>query len=69
VRCITSDWPCATKGARSWADRPDWAALYQARRKRDLTREYPKIDILSNLKEDGNYIGSPDAGQDRHTFE
>ncbi len=33
----------------------------------DQTREYPEIDILSNLKEDGNYIGSPDAGQDWHT--
>ena len=31
------------------------------------TREYPEIDILSNLKEDGKYIGSPDAGQDWHT--
>ena len=29
--------------------------------------EYPEIDILSNLKEDGKYIGSPDAGQDWHT--
>jgi taurine dioxygenase len=33
----------------------------------DGTREYPEIDILSNLKEDGQYIGSPDAGQDWHT--
>jgi taurine dioxygenase len=33
----------------------------------DETREYPEIDILSNLKEDGRYIGSPDAGQDWHT--
>src|SRR5947208_1256579 len=31
------------------------------------TREYPEIDILSNLKENGRYIGSPDAGQDWHT--
>jgi taurine dioxygenase len=31
------------------------------------TREYPEIDILSNLKADGKYIGSPDAGQDWHT--
>ena len=29
----------------------------------DLTQEYPEIDILSNLKEDGRYIGSPEAGQ------
>ena len=33
----------------------------------DGTREYPEIDILSNLKEGGQYIGSPDAGQDWHT--
>ncbi|HTT78545.1 MAG TPA: TauD/TfdA family dioxygenase [Stellaceae bacterium] len=33
----------------------------------DGGREYPEIDILSNLKEDGQYIGSPDAGQDWHT--
>jgi alpha-ketoglutarate-dependent taurine dioxygenase len=33
----------------------------------DKTREFPEIDILSNLKEDGKYIGSPDAGQDWHT--
>ncbi len=36
-------------------------------RDRDATREFPEIDILSNLKEDGQYIGSPDAGQDWHT--
>ena len=30
-------------------------------------REYPEVGILSNLKEDGKYIGSPDAGQDWHT--
>jgi taurine dioxygenase len=33
----------------------------------DPVREYPEIGILSNLKEDGKYIGSPDAGQDWHT--
>lgn len=33
----------------------------------DAARAYPQIDILSNLKEDGKYIGSPDAGQDWHT--
>jgi len=33
----------------------------------DPAREYPEIGILSNLKEDGKYIGSPDAGQDWHT--
>jgi taurine dioxygenase len=38
-----------------------------ATRAPDPTREYPEIDILSNLKEDGKYIGSPDAGQDWHT--
>ena len=38
-----------------------------ATRERDQTRDYPEIDILSNLKEDGKYIGSPDAGQDWHT--
>ena len=38
-----------------------------ATRDRDNSREYPEIDILSNLKEDGKYIGSPDAGQDWHT--
>jgi hypothetical protein len=37
-----------------------------ATRGRDPTQEYPKIDILSNLKEGGKYIGSPDAGQDWH---
>jgi taurine dioxygenase len=38
-----------------------------ATRGHDSTQEYPEIDILSNLKEDGHYIGSPDAGQDWHT--
>jgi taurine dioxygenase len=38
-----------------------------ATRDRDTGQEYPEIDILSNLKEDGRYIGSPDAGQDWHT--
>lgn len=38
-----------------------------AARDRDETQEYPQIDILSNLKENGKYIGSPDAGQDWHT--
>src|SRR5215469_15897908 len=33
----------------------------------DPMREYPEIGILSNLKEGGKYIGSPDAGQDWHT--
>jgi taurine dioxygenase len=33
----------------------------------DPAREYPEVGILSNLKEDGKYIGSPDAGQDWHT--
>jgi len=38
-----------------------------ATRDRDTAQEYPEIDTLSNLKEDGKYIGSPDAGQDWHT--
>jgi taurine dioxygenase len=38
-----------------------------ATRGRDPTQEHPEIDILSNLKEGGEYIGSPDAGQDWHT--
>ena len=36
-------------------------------RELDRTREYPEVGTLSNLKEDGRYIGSPDAGQDWHT--
>ena len=30
-------------------------------------RAHPNVGILSNLKQDGKYIGSPDAGQDWHT--
>jgi taurine dioxygenase len=33
----------------------------------DVTQQYPEVGILSNIKEDGAYIGSPDAGQDWHT--
>jgi taurine dioxygenase len=33
----------------------------------DVTRPYPEVGILSNIKENGAYIGSPDAGQDWHT--
>ena len=33
----------------------------------DTTREFPEVGILSNLKQNGQYIGSPDAGQDWHT--
>jgi taurine dioxygenase len=33
----------------------------------DVTRSYPEVGILSNIKENGAYIGSPDAGQDWHT--
>jgi taurine dioxygenase len=33
----------------------------------DTTRPYPEVGILSNIKENGDYIGSPDAGQDWHT--
>ena len=28
---------------------------------------HPNVGILSNLKQDGKYVGSPDAGQDWHT--
>ena len=30
-------------------------------------RPFPEVGILSNMKENGQYIGSPDAGQDWHT--
>ncbi len=30
-------------------------------------REHPNVGILSNLKQDGKFVGSPDAGQDWHT--
>ncbi|MGE0417126.1 MAG: TauD/TfdA dioxygenase family protein [Acetobacteraceae bacterium] len=30
-------------------------------------RPFPEVGILSNVKENGQYIGSPDAGQDWHT--
>jgi taurine dioxygenase len=33
----------------------------------DTKREFPEVGILSNLKENGQYIGAPDAGQDWHT--
>ncbi len=33
----------------------------------DTSRENPEVGILSNLKQNGQYIGSPDAGQDWHT--
>jgi taurine dioxygenase len=33
----------------------------------DTTQPYPEVGILSNIKENGAYIGSPDAGQDWHT--
>jgi taurine dioxygenase len=33
----------------------------------DGTQAYPEVGILSNIKENGAYIGSPDAGQDWHT--
>jgi taurine dioxygenase len=33
----------------------------------DPTQAYPEVGILSNIKENGAYIGSPDAGQDWHT--
>jgi taurine dioxygenase len=36
-------------------------------RSMDTTQAYPEVGILSNLKENGDYIGSPDAGQDWHT--
>ena len=33
----------------------------------DATQPYPEVGILSNVKQNGVYIGSPDAGQDWHT--
>ena len=33
----------------------------------DTTQPYPQVGILSNVKQNGVYIGSPDAGQDWHT--
>jgi taurine dioxygenase len=33
----------------------------------DSNRPFPEVGILSNVKENGAYIGSPDAGQDWHT--
>ena len=36
-------------------------------RETEKTRRYPEVGILSNLKKEGRYIGSPDAGQDWHT--
>ena len=33
----------------------------------DTSREFSEVGILSNLKQNGQYIGSPDAGQDWHT--
>jgi taurine dioxygenase len=36
-------------------------------RSTDTTRPFPEVGILSNIKENGEYIGSPDAGQDWHT--
>ena len=33
----------------------------------DAKREFPEVGTLSNLRENGQYIGSPDAGQDWHT--
>src|SRR3981189_3116291 len=38
-----------------------------ATRERDATTPYPQIDILSNLKEDGHYMGSPQVGKDGPT--
>ncbi len=33
----------------------------------EAQREFPEVGILSNVKENGKYIGAPDAGQDWHT--
>ena len=33
----------------------------------DAAKPFPEVGILSNIKENGEYIGSPDAGQDWHT--
>jgi taurine dioxygenase len=30
-------------------------------------QEHPNVGLLSNLRQDGKYVGSPDAGQDWHT--
>jgi len=38
-----------------------------ATRDKDPNAEHPEIDTLSNLKENGQYIGAPDAGQDWHS--
>src|SRR3978361_2288348 len=36
-------------------------------RSMNAARPFPEVGILSNIKEDGEYIGSPDAGQDWQT--
>jgi taurine dioxygenase len=36
-------------------------------RETDSSQAYPEVGILSNVKQNGAYIGSPDAGQDWHT--
>ena len=36
-------------------------------RERDPNVPFPEVGTLSNLKRNGQYIGSPDAGQDWHT--
>ncbi len=33
----------------------------------DAAKPFAEVGILSNIKENGEYIGSPDAGQDWHT--
>lgn len=33
----------------------------------DSRNPYPEIGVLSNIKQDGTFIGLPDAGQDWHT--
>ena len=38
-----------------------------SRRPDPAKQEHPNVGILSNMKQDGRYIGSPDAGQDWHT--
>jgi taurine dioxygenase len=41
--------------------------IQQTIRKPDKPSDCPGVGILSNIKENGAYIGSPDAGQDWHT--
>ena len=44
-----------------------FSELFGEIRAADRTQAYPEVGILSNIRENGAYIGSPDAGQDWHT--